>query len=238
MNSRLWDKMLIVMNRGKMKNDKKKLFLVFCNHRTGSSATAGVLSQLGVHMGDTLLEPNENNPKGYFENKLYVSINENILHENGATWIEQPNSLKLKRSSRMDKKISEFVESQQRNVWGLKDPRTLLTFELWEPFLKKDNDIYYIFVHRDFEESKQSLIKRNGFSPKKANDVLIPYLKKLHYYRHIYLSSEEKIIDVSFDSLVSNPRVFTAHINHLLGHPEEKNFKKVFSFIDQSLKHY
>ncbi|WLR42109.1 sulfotransferase family protein [Bacillus carboniphilus] len=217
--------------------DKNKLFLIFCLHRSGSSATAGVLAQLGVHMGDNLLQPSETNSKGYFENKDFVSINEVLLYENGANWAKQPNPFNLTLSSKMEQVISKFIDYHQRAVWGLKDPRTLLTFELWESYFKRSNDIYYIFVHRDFQESVVSLMKRHQFTEQIAYEILIPYLKRHYYYRHIYLSSNEKVIDISFNDLVSDPSLFTAQMNKILGNPKEENLEKVRSFIEEDLKH-
>ncbi|MBD2871512.1 sulfotransferase family protein, partial [Paenibacillus sp. IB182493] len=66
--------------------EENKLFLVLSLHRAGSSATAGVLHHLGIHMGDDLLEPSTFNPKGYFENKKFVDINDHILALLGGAW--------------------------------------------------------------------------------------------------------------------------------------------------------
>lgn len=63
---------------------KSKLFLILSSHRSGSSATAGMLDVLGIHMGDSLLKPSSTNPKSYFENVDFVYLNDKILHTVGA----------------------------------------------------------------------------------------------------------------------------------------------------------
>ena len=49
-------------------------------HRSGTSALSGSLSVLGVHQGANLVEAVEgDNPKGYWEPREVVSINNDIF---------------------------------------------------------------------------------------------------------------------------------------------------------------
>ena len=52
-----------------------KTIIVLCMHRSGSSVVAGILSFLGVNMGEDLLPPTEHNPKGYYENPAFTYLN-------------------------------------------------------------------------------------------------------------------------------------------------------------------
>lgn len=74
---------------------KSKLFLVFALHHSGSSAVAGVLHHMGIHMGDRLLKSNSSNPKGHFENYEFVMMNEKIISSIGAKWDNPPSRDKM-----------------------------------------------------------------------------------------------------------------------------------------------
>jgi hypothetical protein len=66
--------------------DINKLFLVFSLHRSGSSAAAGVLHHMGIHMGESLWAPFSSNPKGHYENLEFIALNDKILEFVGAAW--------------------------------------------------------------------------------------------------------------------------------------------------------
>ena len=59
-------------------------------HRSGTSMIAGVLAELGYHVGyeDELIGKGEENPMGFFERKDFRNINDKILHENGFDWFK------------------------------------------------------------------------------------------------------------------------------------------------------
>jgi hypothetical protein len=129
---------LIDLIRGKGLNGstKSKLYLVLSLHRSGSSATAGVLHHLGVHMGDNLLDANYSNPKGHFENIDFLNINEKILDSVGAKWSTPPLRETIISSNFPISEIRSFLHAQVKPIWGLKDPRTTLTFDIWKSHLE------------------------------------------------------------------------------------------------------
>jgi len=55
-------------------------------HRSGTSALTGLLDQLGIDLGDRLLETQADNAKGFFENKFVVQTNDAILEALGSSW--------------------------------------------------------------------------------------------------------------------------------------------------------
>ena len=60
----------------------RRVIIILGMHRSGTSAVAEVLFKAGCVIGDpeTLLKPDTNNARGYFEQSETVSINESILH--------------------------------------------------------------------------------------------------------------------------------------------------------------
>lgn len=137
-------------------------------HRSGTSLVAGIVRKLGVHMGEELLPANRSNPTGHHEARDIVRLNNEILRHNGGTWHAPPEPEKIKCSAaRFRQKIRHLV--LRRNLrypkWGWKDPRTVLTLELYLPHLTTPR---IIVCRRDCEQVARSLSARDG-TPLEAN---------------------------------------------------------------------
>ena len=57
--------------------------MVLGMHRSGTSAITKGLEVLGVNLGDNLLPPKDDNPKGFFEDRDLVNLNERVLEKIG-----------------------------------------------------------------------------------------------------------------------------------------------------------
>lgn len=221
-----------------MKEEKSKLFLVLCLHRSGSSATAGVMHQLGIHMGEKLLPATPNNQKGHFENSEFVNLNQEILRSIQSTWNRPPSREKILNAKIPVAKVQSFLQKNRKPIWGLKDPRTLLTFEFWKPYFEEVADITYVFVHRPFDASVRSLASRDRNGIGNAIQILTPYLKNLYHYRHAFGLPAEKIIDVYYLDLLNNPEPFVKKLNEKVGNPPDYKLNEVLSFLDIRLKKF
>jgi hypothetical protein len=215
-----------------------KLLLLLCLHRSGSSATAGVMNLLGIHMGEKLLPATRNNPKGHYENAQFVNLNQEILRSIQSTWNRPPSREKVVKANIPAAKIRTFIRENMKPVWGLKDPRTLLTFEFWKPYFEEVSDITYVFVHRPFDASVRSLAQRDKNSIINATQILTPYLKNLYHYRHTYGLPDEKIIDINFLDLLKNPEPLVRKLNNEIGNPLNHKLDEVCAFLDNRLKHF
>lgn len=136
-------------------------------HRSGTSLVSRLLNLMGFYFGaeNTALLSANDNPKGFWERKDVVDINNKILRENGFDWF---------KISDLDKKVLENLESKEnkQNVfeivsrldafrpWFIKDPRLCLLLPIWEKFIPNSVNI---FVYRDPMEVAYSLNKRNEF---------------------------------------------------------------------------
>ncbi|KAF0817849.1 MULTISPECIES: sulfotransferase family protein [unclassified Cytobacillus] len=218
--------------------NKSKLFLVLCLHRSGSSATAGVMHHMGIHMGDHLFEPDQANPKGYFENSKFVNLNNSIMKECGGDVFNPPARARILRYVFPEKDVQNFLSAHVKPIWGLKDPRTVITFEVWNPIFLNISDITYIFVHRDLNSSIRSMANRDGISLEKAEKVLKPYLINFIFYRHMLAKRKSDIIDVHYEQLLKKPDLFVKNINQRIGRKPNENLEKVKSFLDIHLKHF
>lgn len=218
--------------------EKSKLFLVLCLHRSGSSATAGVMHHLGIHMGDRLGAAVPSNPKGHFENIPFWEMNQAILRSLGGSSSQPPDREAVRNSDFPENEIRSFLAAQSKPVWGLKDPVTVITFEIWRPYLEEIADITYVFVRRSFAASVRSLAYRDQLGLDRACQMLIPYLNNLIYYRQMLIREKEDILEVYFDDLVKNPESFVAECNRRIGQSPDHNLDRVKDFLDEKLKHF
>lgn len=138
-------------------------------HRSGTSTVAQLLCRLGLDLGreEDLFAPGPSNPEGYWENKHFVRINEDLLNDLGAGWDFPSNTepdwqrdekLQLRRDAGQ-KLIQGFRESGRR--WGWKDPRNCLTMPFWLDLLP---DARVIVCLRNPVEVALSLRKRGNAS--------------------------------------------------------------------------
>jgi hypothetical protein len=217
---------------------KSKLFLVLSLHRSGSSATAGVLYHLGVHMGDNLLDADYSNPKGHFENIDFLKINEKILDSVGAKWSTPPSREPVIASNFPKSEIRSFLLAQVKPIWGLKDPRTTLTFDIWKSHLEEIADVTYVFVWRSLEESIHSLAHRHKYDLETARAILTSYLDNLKSFREQLERENKDIVDIHFNNLLDRPEDFIKEINLRINQNPDYNLELIKKFLDKQLKHF
>lgn len=157
---------------------KSKLFLILALHRSGSSAVAGVLDLLGVDMGDNLLPATPANPKGFFENIDVVLLNDKILERLSMTWYAPrlrreilTSKSQLTESKLLLEKHINLFRKEKKSIWGLKDPRMLLTLDVWKSYLEEFSKITYIFVNRHLEEYVKSISYRDNINLNQATKI-------------------------------------------------------------------
>jgi protein O-GlcNAc transferase len=151
-------------------------------HRSGTSMLTGALRLLGLDLGTPLLEPTPDNPEGYWENEFFVRINAELLRtmqcdEDG--FGPYPMLTKLpKLCERIivePYKVTElrtFIEATfSSSVWGWKDPRTVLTFDVWQRVLMElgFRDVRPVVLVRHPAGVVRSLVQRVQRNP--ANKI-------------------------------------------------------------------
>src|SRR5215472_14578003 len=58
--------------------------LILGMHRSGTSATAGLLQFAGVDLGSNLTPPQEDNPRGFFEHDEVWQLHQRLLRDLGS----------------------------------------------------------------------------------------------------------------------------------------------------------
>lgn len=126
-------------------------------HRSGTSLIASMLSSLGVRMGDCLVPPDRNNPRGYFEDTEILALNGEMLGAGTVAddgghpdwgWTET-GRLNREHFSSFRERASALVEARNLasagSTWGWKDPRTTLALEFWDSIVPSAR---YVLVYR------------------------------------------------------------------------------------------
>ncbi len=141
-------------------------------HRSGTSATAGLLHHLGLPLGDNLMRPEAgSNERGFFENYDIVVQHDRVLKAMGSDWHDHeplPTGWQeLPEVMASQAEIGRLVAAQfaEHRLWAIKDPRMCRLLTLWAPiFTEQDTHPYYVLVFRHPLEVAQSLQKRDGMA--------------------------------------------------------------------------
>jgi hypothetical protein len=169
-----------------------KIFVaVIGMHRSGTSAMSGLLHSNGVVMGrkgEFFPPPQMQNPKGFYENRRFREINDNLLREvnyNVKSFdpkipVVYANHGKLRET--MIDLIKEY--SNEFDCWGWKDPRTCLTLYPWLDVIDELGLIKrfrVIIMNRPFTEIVKSMMRRNNKECRRDQfyDLVSEYYKRI-----------------------------------------------------------
>eukprot|EP00002_Diphylleia_rotans_P032948 TRINITY_DN6969_c0_g1_i6.p1 TRINITY_DN6969_c0_g1~~TRINITY_DN6969_c0_g1_i6.p1 ORF type:complete len:660 (+),score=111.97 TRINITY_DN6969_c0_g1_i6:49-2028(+) len=186
-------------------------------HRSGTSILTAILHDMGIYAG-----PTEDlvrcagkkkaksdkaclksfNPKGYWENKLLVDLNDELLKstKNHAWNMKNWNPYKAKTAS--VERFKQRVHSLMRAIsahppYLLKDPRLCLTFPLWAPFL---HDPVIIIAYRHPAGVARSIRHRDNW----------PLYQSAIFWEKYSLAALQSTINyprlfVSFEEMAEDP---------------------------------
>lgn len=161
-----------------------KTVVVLGCFRSATSLIAKGLHLAGVHMGDNLVPAGPGNPWGHWEDIDFVNLNDQILGAAGGQWDIPPEPGEIEKvAEAFSGKVSELLASKQRRAeesgyvaWGWKDPRTVLTFPVYRPYL---TDPVLVIVRRDFTDIVSSLCRRDHLHPVNVKPLTTIYLDRL-----------------------------------------------------------
>ena len=209
-------------------------------HRSGTSLVTGILQRCGLHVGTNLLMHAKDNPKGHYEEKRFLNLNNQLLIRNGGSWHSPPHSISYQG---LRKPMIEFLgrEEWKREFVGWKDPRICLTFPLWHELIQPEK-IKIVYTIRPLEEVAQSLVHRDG------RTYGMTYRKALelgrYYGRHAHAHSHRKGCSqfvTYFKSYFSERwQVEVEALCEFIGleQPSPKKMKRIENFITPELRHF
>ncbi len=112
-------------------------------HRSGTSMFTRALDLLGVSLGEPLMKPQADNPKGFWENEFFYEVDLRLLQAMGChvsgygtrdQLLKVPGLCGLVERSDENLTVVENYLADQfegRPFWGWKDPRSVLLFPFW-----------------------------------------------------------------------------------------------------------
>ncbi len=156
-----------------MSANPREIVVVLGMHRSGTSAIAGLLEQLGASLGNCLIPAAEDNALGFFEDADCVALNEDILNELGLGWqscsaiVWDEATLQLLQARFAGRAIG-IVRRLIHNdapVTAVKDPRMSRLLPFWQQvFINANVAVRYLWVTRSPNAVSQSLHARNSYS--------------------------------------------------------------------------
>ena len=165
--------------------------IVLGMHRSGTSLITRLVNMMGAYVGaeGTTLPIEEDNPKGYWERKDVVDINDALIghvrrdQEFTCNWkniadfgITPLDSIPADLKRRMRHMVMEI---DAHRPWIVKDPRVCLTLGCWLPYLEVP---VALIAWRNPMEIARSLQKRDGTSIEHGLAIWEYYI--VHLIRH------------------------------------------------------
>jgi GT2 family glycosyltransferase len=185
---------------------KNQALIVLGMHRSGTSALTGVLSWLGVDLGQQLLPQHATNERGFWENFQVVEGNENVLKTLNTTWFNPAPFPKFWWQYETLIPLRDYLAKVLRHnfagcpLWGLKDPRLCRLLPLWGPLLEATGSaLGFVIMVRNPHEVAASLARRDGLSANTA----------VHLWLENVLAAEQdtrafRRVFVTYDELLEN----------------------------------
>jgi glycosyltransferase involved in cell wall biosynthesis len=192
-------------------------------HRSGTSLVAAFLSSSGVRMGETLLEADRDNPRGYFEDVEFLEFQRSLLQERAPSnevghpdwgWTESE-TFDTTGLQEHEERAAALV-ARHSGLWGWKDPRTTLFLEFWDEILKQNAT--YLLVYRFPWEVAESMLRLAApvfvEHPEYAWKIWAFYNNRLleFYRRH-----RERSILISANALLREPERLGSLLANKLG---------------------
>jgi len=171
-----------------------KSIIVLGMHRSATSMTARSIHQnKEVYMGEKLLLGHADNPKGHYEDVNFLKLNIKILNAVKGDWKRPPSRESiLKVGHLFDEEIKELIKKSENKAkslgmisWGFKDPRTILTIDLYMKHLKNPQ---FICCYRNHLDVAKSLHKRDGIPLKDGIQLSKIYNNRLSMFMQNWLN--------------------------------------------------
>ncbi len=203
-------------------------------HRTGTSMIAGVLQLAGVHMGmfrgRSGAEAARCNPKNFFEDRSFLDLNVAVLKAAGTSAFEMVPQSVIDKVTGHGQAMLELVEQRDAvyEVWGFKDPRTLLVLDHWKRYL--GNPLLVLTV-RSQAAILQSLSRRSSPTRDKALQTLERYDTLLLQI----LAGHREYIVMPYERTLQDPEHWIGELCEAVGVPM---CQEAVDYVDPEKDHY
>ncbi len=106
------------------------MIIITGSGRSGTSAVAKLIHESGISVGNDLIEADESNAEGYFEERGVIVVNDHILKDAGMDeWFAVASRPQLLAAARARSDEMRALAAEATPAW--KDPRFCWTLEAW-----------------------------------------------------------------------------------------------------------
>jgi hypothetical protein len=220
---------------------KREIILVLGMHRSGTSCIAGILHAMGLQMGDNLMQPNNENPKGFFEDSDIVYLNDTILGGCGNGWAS-PEPVQLTSDFRA-RCVADIAALLDKKCTGtnlvVKDPRICKLADLYLDAIHSIGaKSTIVTVQRRHEATIHSLMKRAVEHFPDDKHWTPAYCKALiEHYEQCMERVLHRKLRLHYEQVVRNPRAACLKIKAFIP-ATRHNILKVKRFVAQELQHF
>jgi hypothetical protein len=198
---------------------------------------ARLLNLSGLYLGreEDLYTGASDNPEGFWENRHFVELNDEILAHFGGGWDLPPT---LPERWELQPEVSHFLERaavlkaqfSQGPIWGWKDPRNSLTIGFWTQLIP---DLRVLVCVRDPVEVMESLRKRGYSSPAFGFNLWRSYYRSLFAVVPI-----QACVVTHYDAYFSSPEEELRRVSMGLGMPvSDQKVREACKSISATLRH-
>jgi len=226
-----------------MTKKNRAALIVLGMHRSGTSAMAGLLGEMGCDLPKNLMAAAEMNAKGFFESNKITSLNDDLLSSAGMTWYDlhrfphtwHDSHRAAEFHARATAALSE--EFGQSGLFVMKDPRNCRLVPFWEAALDAQGaQPVYVCIHRDPVEVAASLVHWADYEP---------LYGQILWLRHVLdaeiVTRGKKRMFVSYEQVLSDWRGLVGRISSDLDlvfpRSIETASRGVQAFLSRDLKH-
>jgi glycosyltransferase involved in cell wall biosynthesis len=229
-----------------MRNSTTPIVVMLGVHRSGTSLSARILSDLGLRLGDQLLPGHRDNPEGFWEHAGIIAetremenllgINpfrgERLVPPSNIWWAEKPFADSFHRLKSVIQK-----ETSKSGMFGFKDPRTLLLLPMWQAvFNELEVNPHYIVLMRHPAAVAGSINKRNGLSTKHGEFIWRNHLS--FGLAHLESAPSAVIHYENWFHDLKSQLAAAARVLDYKGHDLDEIEKKVEVYIDPKKMHF
>lgn len=212
----------------------KRCIFIIGMHRSGTSATAGMLHAGGLCLGKDLMEPDWINPKGYFEDQKVIDINMKLYHYYKASLWYPP--YMEDDEGQFALTFQQFIDYYRDvDVVAFKNPRFCATFPVWLWYFSHENniDVEILLPKRQSSDIVKSLMRIHNMDQCVAEAIVIRHISLLNRIEAHY-SSMIKLV-LQYDTVVQYPE----RSYYLVNKKYDLNLNpNGYKHIDKSLKHF
>lgn len=224
-----------------------KQIIVLGTYRSGTSAIAGILYYLGI---DMFLKSEKNEfflrPVGKssvyqkylnYECEIICQLNNHLLGEIGISRfdIKDGDWEKIDGNKKTNIKIEDYIEkrNKQNDVWGVKDPRMVSLFHLYEKYL----DDYKVIINTRSRGSNIKAIRRREYD----NTESVMRLVDKHNVMLLRLKAKIKsrALNTEYETVIQEPEKQVDRIIKFLEIKLDKQTRqKAINSVKKKLKHF